>query len=120
MRFDAIVTTGSVSFRSRGWVKLMGVKVALASCRIDIKQTDAELLLFRGQHSAYNSAVVSSTRLLYVKEKPLTFGGKGYNINRTLFHGRCVSVATLREQPVYSYNFAPLTFDISIVGFFHK
>jgi len=98
----------------------MGVEVALTSFGIDIEQTDAELFLFVGAEPAYNSAVVSSTRFLYVKVEPLCFGGKGYNINGPLFHGRCVSVAPLREQPVYSYNFAPLTFDISIVGFFHK
>lgn len=98
----------------------MGVEVALTSFGIDIEQTDAELLLFVGAKPAYDSSVIPSTRFLYVEVKPFGFGGKGYNINRTLFHGRCVSVATLREQPVYSYNFAPLTFDISIVGFFHK
>lgn len=98
----------------------MGVKVALTSFGIDIEQTDAELLLLVGEQPAYDSAVVPSTRFLYVEVKPFGFGGKGYNINRTLFHGRCVSVAPLREQPVYSYNFASLTFDISIVGFFHK
>ena len=98
----------------------MGVKVALTSFGIDIEQTDAELLLLIGEQPAYDSTVVPSTRFLYVEVKPFGFGGKGYNINRTLFHGRCVSVAPLREQPVYSYNFAPLTFDISIVGFFHK
>lgn len=98
----------------------MGVEVTLTSFWIDIEQTDAELLLFVGAKPAYDSSVIPSTRFLYVKVEPLTFGGKGYNINRTLFHGRCVSVAPLREQPVYSYKFAPLTFDISIVGFFHK
>lgn len=94
--------------------------MTLASVRIDIEQTDAKLLLFAGEQPAYDSALCSTTRFLYVKVEPLTFGGKGYNINRTLFHGRCVSVTALSKQPVYSYKFAPLTFDISIVGFFHK
>jgi len=98
----------------------MRVKVAFFGLDIDVKKSDAETLLLIFQSAAYNTAVLSTTCLFNIKEQPLTFGGKGYNINRTLFHGRSVGVTALGKQPVYSYNLTSFTFNIPVVGFLHK
>ena len=94
--------------------------MTFASVRIDIEKTDAKLLLLGVKKPAYYSPFCSTAGFLYVKIEPLTFRRKSYDINRTLFHSRCVSVTALGKQPTYSYKFAPLALDVSIVGFFHK
>jgi hypothetical protein len=98
----------------------MRVKVALFGLDIDVQKPDAESLLLLFQSAAYNTTVFSTTCLFNIKEEALTFGGKGYNINGPLFHGRSVGVTALRKQPVYSYNLTSLTFNIPVIGFFHK